>query len=62
LPLIQRLLRCRILVVYWFAALGMVTQARALRTPTTSTAFCFSLSTMQFTSSVNALGAYFAKD
>jgi hypothetical protein len=40
----------------------MVTQARALRTSTTSTAFCFSLSTMQFTSSVNALGAYFAQD
>jgi hypothetical protein len=38
-----------------------VTQARGLRTPT-SRALCFSLSIMQFTSSVNALGAYFAKD
>jgi hypothetical protein len=40
----------------------MVTQERALRTPTTRKAFCFSLSIMQFTLSVDALGAYFAKD
>jgi len=39
----------------------MVTQGRALRTPTTPRAFCFSLSIMEFSSSVNALRGVFCK-